>query len=150
METHTNNVTAASSAVRIAAGSPAGTAFATVRRCFALYGALAAAGLGTVVVLAGTGHPVNAFMWIRAVLLPLVAVVLHRQAVAASRGARRAYERVSQVSVILPVAIIGVDLIPGICPPWYAATQIVCMLPVTAVAVLARRSAVRAAFAQQR
>ncbi|MGW5423633.1 hypothetical protein [Streptomyces sp. NPDC003943] len=147
METDTNT--------NVTAGQPAGdaafgTAFGTVRRCFALYGAVATAGLVGVVVLAGTGHSVNAFMWIRAVLLPLVAVVLHRQAVAASRGSRRAYERVSQVSVVLPVAIVGVDLIPGVCPPWYAAMQVVCMLPVVAVAVVSRGSAVRAAFPGKR
>ncbi|MGW4163385.1 hypothetical protein [Streptomyces sp. NPDC004788] len=143
METDTNT--------NITAGQPAVTsAFATVRRCLALYGALATAGLVGVVVLAGTGHSVNAFMWIRAVLLPLVAVVLHRQAVAASRGSRRSYERVSQVSVVLPVAIVGVDLIPGVCPLWYAATQVVCMLPVVAVAVVSRGSAVRAAFPGKR
>lgn len=142
METDTNtNVTAGPAAVN--------AAFATVKRCFALYGALATAGLATVVVLAGSGHMVNTFMWIRGVLLPLVAVVLHRQAGAAARGSHRAYERVSQVSVILPVAIVGVDLIPGVCPPWYAAMQVVCMLPVIAVAVVTRRSAVRAAFPEK-
>ncbi|MEU9060671.1 hypothetical protein AB0D13_17925 [Streptomyces sp. NPDC048430] len=50
----------------------------------------------------------------------------------------------------MPVAIIGVDLIPGVCPPWYAVTHVVCMLPVIRVALLTRGSALRAAFPRSR
>ncbi|MFE7108232.1 hypothetical protein ACFU98_23745 [Streptomyces sp. NPDC057575] len=88
----------------------------------------------------------NTFMWVRAVLLPLIAVLVHRLAVAAPRGSRRAFERMSAVAVILPIAIISVDLIPGVCPPWYAVTQAVCMLPVIRVVFITRGSALRAVF----
>ncbi|MFD7582117.1 hypothetical protein [Kitasatospora sp. NPDC059817] len=125
-------------------------AFGTVTACIKVYGALGAVAFLAVVAVAGSGHPVNTFMWVRAVLLPVVAVLLHRLAVAASRGSRRAFERLGALTVIMPIAIIGVDLIPGVCPPWYAAVQTVCMLPVLRAAVTVRGSALRAAFPKAR
>ncbi|GAA1069267.1 hypothetical protein GCM10009647_091450 [Streptomyces sanglieri] len=117
---------------------------------FKLYGALGATALLAVVAVAGSGHPVNTFMWVRAALLPLIAVLLHRMTVSASRGSRRSFERVSSVAVVMPIAIVGVDLIPGVCPFWYAVVQTVCMLPVVRIAFLTRSSALRAAFPRTR
>ncbi|MGC4947948.1 hypothetical protein ACLQ2N_17355 [Streptomyces sp. DT224] len=116
-------------------------ALASARRSVTLYGALTATALGAVVVVAATGHTVNTFMWVRAVLLPVIAYVLLRITAAAAGGSRRAFERVRTLAVIMPIAIIGVDLIPGVCPPWYAVTQTLCMLPVIRVAFLTRRTA---------
>ncbi|OKI95360.1 hypothetical protein AMK18_27505 [Streptomyces sp. CB01249] len=121
-------------------------ALATARRSITLYGALTATALGAVVVVAATGHTVNTFMWVRAVLLPLIAYVLHRITASAEAGSRRAFDRVSTLAVIMPIAIIGVDLIPGVCPPWYAVTQTLCMLPVIRVAFLTRGVALKTAF----
>ncbi|MEV4497750.1 hypothetical protein AB0J84_18915 [Micromonospora arborensis] len=56
---------------------------------------------------------------------------------------------VALVAVIMPIAIIGVDVIPGVCPPWYAVLQVVCMLPIVRVAFLTRGSGLRAAFPRQ-
>ncbi|WNI20971.1 hypothetical protein [Streptomyces sp. ITFR-16] len=142
METNEHTATATARLDSPAARSAFGAAKNSVR----VYGALGALSLAAVVAAAGSGHTVNTFMWVRAVLLPVVAVLLHRLAVAASRGSRRAFERVSALAVIMPVAIVGVDLIPGVCPHWYAAMQVVCMLPVVRVALLTRGSALRAAF----
>lgn len=58
-------------------------ALASARRSITLYGALTATALGAVVVVAATGHTVNTFMWVRAVLLPVIAYVLHRITVSA-------------------------------------------------------------------
>jgi cytochrome bd-type quinol oxidase subunit 2 len=121
-------------------------AFAAANRCTLVYGALGAAALVAVVAVASSGHPVNTFMWVRAVLLPVAAVLLHRLSTAGSRGSRRAFERLRGLAVVLPIAIIGVDLVPGICPPWYAAVQAACMLPVVRLALLTRFSALRSAF----
>ncbi|MFJ5549804.1 hypothetical protein [Streptomyces sp. NPDC093225] len=125
-------------------------AFTMAKRCTTLYGALTAAALLAVVVVAGGGHTVNGFMWVRAALLPLTALLVHRVTVAASRGSRRAYERVSAVTVVMPIAIIGVDFVPGVCPLWYAVMQTVCMLPVLRVALLTRGPVLRAAFPRGR
>jgi cytochrome bd-type quinol oxidase subunit 2 len=121
-------------------------AFAAAQRCTWVYGAFGAAALVAVVAVAGSDQPVNTFMWVRAVLLPVVAVLLHRLAAAGSRGSRRAFERLSALALVMPVAIIGVDLVPGVCPPWYTAVQAACMLPVIRLALLTRFSALRSAF----
>jgi hypothetical protein len=58
------------------------------------------------------------------------------------------FERVRTLAILLPIAIVGIDLIPGVCPPWYAMMQAVCMLPIVSVAFITRRSALGAAFAK--
>ncbi|MEU5687066.1 hypothetical protein [Streptomyces venezuelae] len=117
------------------------TAFSRSEKSIKAYVVLSACALVAVVAVASAGQPVNTFMWVRAVLLPAVAVLMHRMTVAAVRGSRRAAERVRALAVVMPVAIVGVDLIPGVCPPWYTAAQIVCMLPVVRVAFLTRTAA---------
>lgn len=125
-------------------------AFGTARNSIKVYGALSAVALLTVIVMSSSGHLVNTFMWVRAVLLPVVALLIYRMTVSSSRGSRRAFERVSALALIMPIAIIGVDLIPGVCPPWYAVMQVVCMLPIIRVAFVTRSSAVRSAFPKAR
>ncbi|MFE4214986.1 hypothetical protein [Streptomyces sp. NPDC056844] len=44
----------------------------------------------------------------------MLTVLIHRLTVSASRGSRWAFERVSALVVIMPIAIIGGDLIPGV------------------------------------
>lgn len=121
-------------------------ALESARSSVRLYGVLGAAALVAVVVVAATGHTVNTFMWVRAALLPVIAYVILRITASAAQGSRRAFERVSTLAVIVPVAIIGVDLIPGVCPPWYAVVQTLCVLPVIRVAFLTRGAALKAAF----
>jgi hypothetical protein len=123
-------------------------AFTTAKRSIIVYGVLTAVGLVAVIAAASSGHLVNTFMWVRAVLLPAVAVLLYRMTVAASRGSRRAFERVRTLAILMPLAIVGIDLIPGACPPWYAVMQAVCMLPLIPVAFITRRSALGIAFAE--
>ncbi|WP_282792660.1 hypothetical protein [Streptomyces sp. CC224B] len=129
-------------------GPRAQGAFGTAKSSIKVYGVLSVVALLAVIAVSSSGHMVNTFMWVRAVLLPVVAVLLHRMTGSASRGSRRAFERGRALTVIMPIAIIGVDLIPGVCPPWYAAMQVVCMLPVIRVAFITRGSALRAAFPQ--
>ncbi|WP_329522192.1 hypothetical protein [Spirillospora sp. NBC_01491] len=125
-------------------------AFGAAKNSIRIYGALSAAALLAVVVVASSGHMVNTFMWVRAALLPVAAVLIHRLPLSAALGSRRAFDRVSALAVIMPIAIIGVDLIPGICPLWYAVMQVVCMLPVIRVAFIIRGSAPRAVFPKTR
>ncbi|GGV13722.1 hypothetical protein GCM10010275_63650 [Streptomyces litmocidini] len=125
-------------------------AFGTAKSSIKVYGVLSAVALVAVIAVSSSGHMVNTFMWVRAVLLPVVAVLIHRMTGSASHGSRRAFERVRALAVVMPIAIVGVDLIPGVCPPWYAVMQVVCMLPVLRVAFITRGSALRAAFPQGR
>ncbi|MDI2128739.1 hypothetical protein [Yinghuangia seranimata] len=148
METNTATATA-TEATRVT-DPRTQSAFATATTSIKIYGALTAAALLAVIAVAASGHMVNTFMWVRACLLPAVTLLFHRLTVSASRGSRRAFERISAISVIIPIAIIGVDVIPGVCPPWYAAMQTLCMLPVVAVAVITRSAPLRAAFPKTR
>ncbi|MEU9001110.1 hypothetical protein [Streptomyces sp. NPDC048551] len=144
--TPTPPATATAAGPALLDGPAARAAFGTIGTGVRIYGVLTGAALLTVIAVAGTGHLVNPFMWIRAILLPLVAVLLHRLAGSASRGSRRSFERLRGVSAVFPVAIVGVDLIPGVCPWWYAALQALCVLPVARVALTLRGAALRAAF----
>jgi hypothetical protein len=112
--------------------------FDSTRRAIALYGALSTTALLVLVAVVGSGQPANTFMWVRAALLPVIALLVHRLTAAAARGSQRALDRLRALTLVMPVAIIGVDLIPGVCPPWYAAVQTLCMLPVIRAAFLLR------------
>ncbi|MFI7640440.1 hypothetical protein [Nonomuraea sp. NPDC049400] len=70
-------------------------AFDTAKNSIKVYGALSAIALLAVIVVSSSGHMVNTFMWVRAALLPAVAVLIYRMTVSASRGSRRAFERVN-------------------------------------------------------
>ncbi|MEV0846882.1 hypothetical protein AB0J21_13580 [Streptomyces sp. NPDC049954] len=121
-------------------------AFDAVRTCAGLYGVLCALVLVTLAVLVCGGHPVSLFMWVRGAVLLALAPVIRRPAARAAQGVRRGYERVRTLTAVMPVAIVGVDLIPGVCPAWYAATQAVCALPLVVAAFLVRGRGPRAAF----
>lgn len=120
--------------------------FDTVRTCAGLYGALCAVVLVALAVLVCGGRPVSPFLWVRAAVLLALAPVIRRSATRAAQGVRRGYERVRTLTPVMPVAIVGVDLIPGVCPAWYAAAQAGCALPLIVAAFLTRGSGPRAAF----
>ncbi|WP_433258481.1 hypothetical protein ACQPYK_23645 [Streptosporangium sp. CA-135522] len=121
-------------------------AFTTVKKCITLFGAVGAIVLGIIAVMAFTGHEASPFMWVRGAILFLVAFLLHRLAVRASQGSYKAFDRLRTISTILPIAIIGVDLIPGLCPAWYAVIQGLSALALIGVAVITRGSALKAAL----
>ncbi|MFJ9445619.1 hypothetical protein ACIRRH_27710 [Kitasatospora sp. NPDC101235] len=123
--------------------------FTTVKKCIVLFGAAGAVVLGTVAVMAATGHTTTPFMWIRGVIFLAIAPFLHRLATRAAGGSAKAFDRVRTLSTVMPVAIIGVDLVPGLCPAWYAVLQGLSALALVAVAVLTRTSALAAAFPKQ-
>lgn len=125
-------------------------AFDLAKKCVTLSGMICGITLATVAVLSIVDHPGTTFMWVRAVILLTVAPVLHRLIVGASQGARRSFERMRTVAVIMPIAIIGVDVIPGICPMWYAVMQAIGALPLVAVAFILNGSGPRAAFPASR
>jgi hypothetical protein len=121
-----------------------------VKKCVTLYGLICAIALGTVAVVTFTDQPASLFMWIRAAILLAISPLLFRMAVRAAQGARRSFERLETVTAIMPIAIIGVDLIPGVCPAWYAVMQGICSLPLIAVAFLTRGRRLRSAFPKQK
>jgi hypothetical protein len=90
--------------------------------------------------MAVDGHRVNTFMWVRGALLPIVAVLLYRMSATAADGSGKALDRLRTLTVVMPVAIVAVDLIPGVCPLWYAGLQALAMIPVIVAGVTLRRS----------
>lgn len=121
-------------------------AFNELKKYVGLFGAVSAIVFVTVAVVAFTGHTTTTFMWVRAGVLLVLAPVLSRMTARASQGSRSSFERVRTLSVILPIAIIGVDLIPGLCPVWYAVMQGLSALGLIGAAVITRGSVLRVAF----
>ncbi|MGK5639578.1 hypothetical protein ACSNOK_14900 [Streptomyces sp. URMC 126] len=121
-------------------------AVGTLKKCIVLYGTVSAIVLGTVAAMALSDHSVSTFMWVRSAILLAVAPLIHRMAVDVSKGSRRAYERLSALTVILPIAIVAVDLIPGLCPAWFAVMQGVSAVALVFAAVIVRGAALRTAF----
>ncbi|MFI7418546.1 hypothetical protein [Nonomuraea sp. NPDC049684] len=121
-------------------------ALALVRKCVTLFGAVGVIVLGVVAVMAFIGGEASSFMWVRGVVLVAVAPLMYRMTVRAAEGSYKAFDRVRTLSTVVPVAIIGVDLIPGLCPAWYAVLQGLSALALAGVAVITRGAALRAAF----
>ncbi|WP_326824993.1 hypothetical protein [Streptosporangium sp. NBC_01756] len=125
-------------------------AFGRVKKLVAAYGALSVAVLIVVVILSVMGREVTSFMWGRTGGMFASAVVTYWLTVLASRGARGAYVRVRIISVIVPIAIIAIDSIPGALPPWFVAMQIAGALTLVPAAFIVNRSELRAAFPKSR
>lgn len=123
-------------------------AFDTMKKCLALYGVVGVIVLATLAVVAVTQGEVSTFMWVRAAILLAVAPLFHRLAVRASRGLRKDFDRLRTVSLVAPIAIVAVDLIPGLCPAWYLVMQAVSAMTLVAVAVITRRRILNSVFAR--
>ena len=120
--------------------------FDLTKKLIVIYGVAEAILLGTLVVIVVAGGEPTTFMWVRATILLAVMPLLSMFAVRAERGRTSSLERLRLLTTVLPVAIIGVDLIPGVCPTWYAAMQAVSALALVPIAFLTRRPEIRAAF----
>ncbi|ANP56780.1 hypothetical protein AVL59_25975 [Streptomyces griseochromogenes] len=121
-------------------------ALGTVKRLVAVYGALSTGVFMALAFLAVTDRTVTSFMWGRSFGLLASAAVIYWLTVVASKGARWAYLRVRVLSSLMPIVIVAVDMVPGICPAWFAGIQAACALPLAAAAVIGNGSALRAAF----
>ena len=88
-------------------------------------------------------------MWVRASILLALTPVLLRLAARAEQGRTSSLYRVRALTTVVPVAVIAVDLIPGVCPAWYAAMQALSALALLPIAFRTRRPEMRAAFANQ-
>jgi hypothetical protein len=120
-------------------------AFDTARKCIVIFAVMSAVVLATLTVVATAHGSVSVFMWVRASILLLLAPFFSRLVLHASQGQRGDLERLRVVTTVLPIAIVVVDLIPGVCPGWYAAMQAASAVPLIAVTAIARRRDVRTA-----
>jgi hypothetical protein len=123
--------------------------FDLAKKLIVIYGVAAALLLGTLVVIVVAGGQPTTFMWVRASILLALTPLLSRFAVRAEQGRTSSLQRLRVLTTVLPVAIIAVDLIPGLCPTWYAAMQAVSALALVPIPFLMRRAEIRATFADQ-
>lgn len=121
-------------------------AFGTVRRLVAVHGTLSALVFMTIASLAVIDHTVTSFMWGRSAGVLASAAVIYWLTLLASKGARWAYLRVRILSSLMPIVIVAVDAVPGVCPAWFAGIQAVCALPLAGAAFISYGSGLRAAF----
>ncbi|GAA4569265.1 hypothetical protein [Planotetraspora kaengkrachanensis] len=124
--------------------------FGTVKTLVAVYGALSFAVLIVDVVLSVAGRELTSFMWGRTGGMLASAVVTYWLTGLAARGSRSAFLRVRIISVVAPIAIIAIDLIPGALPPWFVAMQIAGALVLAPTAFIVNGSSLRGAFPKVR
>ncbi|GAA1660552.1 hypothetical protein GCM10009765_07560 [Fodinicola feengrottensis] len=118
-----------------------------VKKSITLYGVVSAIVLGAAAALTFfVDQPASAFMRIRGGILLAVAPLLVHWASQAAQDNQKSFERLRTVTSIMPIAVIGVDLIPGMCPTGYAVMQGISVLPLIGVAVMVRGPQLRAAF----
>ncbi|GAA2027625.1 hypothetical protein GCM10009839_28110 [Catenulispora yoronensis] len=139
----TTTTTTITATTATTAATTATTAFETIKKYVVLFGAISAIVLGTVAVMSFTHHTVTTFMWVRGGILLAIAPMLHRFATKASEGSPAALDHIRTLATVMPIALIGVDLIPGLCPAWYAVLQGLSALALVAVAIITRSAAVR-------
>jgi hypothetical protein len=120
------------------------SALSVVRKLAVIYGVVSALVLATVAAVAIGHGSVSMFMWIRAGVLLLAAPMIYVWAARAAQGFLASLDRLRRLSLVLPIAIVVVDLIPGMCPIWYTAMQAVSAGALVAVAILTRRGSLRA------
>lgn len=126
-------------------------AFGTVRILVAAYGALSLVVLATVAVLAMNEQAaVTSFMWGRSAGVLASAAVSYWLTGRAARGARWAYLRMRIISLVMPVAIIAIDVLPGTLPTWFILLQATCALAIGAAAFPLHGAGLRAAFPKGR
>ncbi|WP_158883362.1 hypothetical protein [Amycolatopsis anabasis] len=126
------------------------TRLGKVQKFVLAYGALAVVVLIAVVLLSIAGKEVTSFMWGRTGGVLASAVATYWLTVLAARGSRSAFLRVRVISVVVPIAIIAIDLIPGALPPWFIALQIAGALTLAPAAFIVNGSGLRAAFPKPR
>lgn len=125
-------------------------AFSKVKKFVAAYGALSVVGLVVVVVLSVEGGEVTSFMWGRTGGMFASAVVAYWLTVVAAKGTRWAYVRVRIICVVVPIAIVAIDSIPGALPPWMIVIQIAGALALVPAAIMVNRSDLRVSFSAKR
>jgi hypothetical protein len=92
------------------------------------------------------GASLDSAIWVRCSLVLASSIVLLLLAVAAARGSRAAWRRMSIISPIVVVAVIAIVSIPGFLPDWVRLEQGVCGALVLPVAILVNLPRVRALF----
>lgn len=107
-----------------------------VKSLVAGYFALGLAGLLVGLVLTEQHHAVNSAVWIRSGAMLFSAGLLYRFLVLAEQGKRSSLLRVRIVSVLIPLVVVGLVVMPDGFPVWMKVQQVLAGLSVAGIAVL--------------
>ena len=122
-------------------------AFQPIKVLVACYVGLGLLGLGATVLLRDHPQLVNTEVWVRGSIVLATSVLMYRFAAMAASGSRSAFRRLRIVSIIIPVAIVVIIVLPDGFPVWMKIQQGLCALVVGAVAALLNRRSIRERFA---
>jgi hypothetical protein len=125
-------------------------AFLPVKVLVACYVGLGLVGLGAAVLLRDHPQLVNSAVWIRDTAVVITSGLMYLIAERAARGKRSAFVRLRIASIVVPLAIALLIVLPDPFPVWMKVQQGVCALAVAGVAVLVNRPAVARRFARGR
>ncbi|GAA4167955.1 hypothetical protein [Gryllotalpicola koreensis] len=117
-------------------------------KCLYIYGVCCSVVVAVLIVTAALGGSTSTFMWVRALILAVLTPVLIVLLRSARRGSRAATDRVKLIMTVMPIAIVVVDFIPGICPSWYAAVQGIGALALLPAGVMLWRATARGSSAR--
>ena len=120
--------------------------FQAIKEIAAGYLALSVLTLASIVARRHDAHAVNSAVWTHGVIVTASAFLTLVFTIRAARGSRRAYLRLRIVSIIMPLAIVGIIALPGTFPLWMKIEQAVCGVMLVAIAVLVNDSLLRDAF----
>jgi cobalamin synthase len=123
-------------------------AFQPVKMLVACYFGLGLLGLGATLLLRDHPQLVNTAVWVRGSVVLATSALTYLFAERASRGSKAAFNRVRIVSIIVPLAIVVLILLPDPFPVWMKVQQGLCAVVVAALAVLVNRRPVRRHFAR--
>ncbi|MGH7918878.1 MAG: hypothetical protein ACREQM_02905 [Candidatus Dormibacteraceae bacterium] len=119
-----------------------------MRALTAGYFGLGVVGLAIAFLFRDHAQLVNSAVWIRNGAMIASAGLLYLFVERAARGQRRAFLRVRIVSILVPLIIVALVVLPDPFPVWMKVQQALCALDVGGIAILANRPSVRLRFAR--
>jgi hypothetical protein len=121
--------------------------FRPVKALLACYVGLAVLGLAAAVVLRDHPQLVNTAVWVRSTIVLATSIATYVFVERAARGDRAAFLRLRVASIVVPLVIVVVIVLPDPFPAWMKVQQGLCALALAAAAVLVNRSSLRRSFA---
>jgi hypothetical protein len=115
--------------------------FKSIKVLVAGYFGIGLLGLGATVLLRDHPELVNSAVWVRGSVVVATSALMYRFADMAARGSRPALWRLRVASIIVPLAILLLIVLPDPFPFWMKVQQAMCAIVVAGVAVLVNRPA---------
>jgi hypothetical protein len=124
--------------------------FKPIKVLIACYIGLSALGFAAAVLLRDQPQLVNTAVWVRSSIVLVTSVLTYLFAERASRGDRRSLLRLRVVTIVVPLVIVGLIVLPDPFPVWMKVQQGLCGLVLAGAAILAVRPSVSRELAAYR